>query len=221
MRNRIVRLLAVGVSAALIFSFAACGNKGSDGDTTSGTNTEAVAVLEPVEPVSAAETESVPETETETPTQAETESKLDGGSSDGGKNDPQSGAGSDSGSGQQGSGGSGTSGGNREPEPEPTPKPDFDPDTVIEMVHQKVKANPDLMWFYDHPNVPPDAPCDMGWIEEPYIESSKTMEEIAQDLYEGCLSEYKWGGCNWFFIEYLGTNSEGNYRFKLYRGTLT
>ncbi|HIR53606.1 MAG TPA: hypothetical protein IAB39_09505 [Candidatus Onthovicinus excrementipullorum] len=221
MRNRIVRLLAVGVSAALIFSFAACGNKGSDGDTTSGTNTEAVAVLEPVEPASAAETESVAETETETPTQAEPDSKTDGGSSDGGQDDPQGGADGDSGSGQQNGGGSG-SGQIPQPDPDPIPKPDFDPDTVIEMVHQKIKANPDLMWFYDHPNVPPDVPCDMGWLEVPgNFYPTMTMEEIAQRLYESALVEYNDGGCNLFYVEYLGTRDDGCYCWKLYRGTLT
>lgn len=220
MRNRIVRLLAVGVSAALIFSFAACGNKGSDGDTTSGTNTEAVAVLEPVEPASAAETESVAETETETPTQAEPDSKTDGGSSDGGQDDPQGGADGDSGSGQQNGGGSG-SGQIPQPDPDPTPNPDFDSDTVINMVRDKVRSNPEFTWYYDHPNADPNQPPMMGWVELPAFESTRTIESIANGIYECAMGEHNDGGCNLFHVEYLGTNSKGNHRFKLYRGTLT
>ena len=92
---------------------------------------------------------------------------------------------------------------------------------MIKMVRDKVRSNPEFTWYYDHPNADPNRKPGMGWVEEPYIESTKNMEDIAQDLYEGCLSEHKWGGCNLFYVEYLSTRDDGCYRWKLYRGTLT
>ena len=208
MKKYMLKILALGIAAGLVFSFAACGNEVTEENTTSETSTEPVAALEPVSVA-----------ETEAPTQTEPDSKTDGGSSDSGQDDYQSGASDDSGSGHQNGGGSG-SGQTPQPDPTPTPNPDFDPDTVIEMVHQKIKANPDFMWFYDHPNVPPDVPCDMGWLEDTGLYyPTMTMEEMAQELYEGCLFEYNRNNQNtMFYVEYLGTRDDGCHRWKIYRG---
>ena len=211
MKKYVLKLSALGIAAGLVFGFAACGNEVTEGNTTSETSTEAVAALEPA---SVAETESVPETETETPTQAEPDSKTDGGSSDGGQDDYQSGASDDSGSGHQNGSGSG-SGQTPQPDPAPTPNPDFDPDTVIEMVREKVNSNEALTW---------DSEATMnnyGWVELPAFESTRTIESIANGIYECILGEHDRNPIqpNKFFNAiYLGKNENGDHRFVLCRG---
>ena len=59
----------------------------------------------------------------------------------------------------------------------------------------------------------------MGWLEVPgNFYPTMTEEEIAQDLYEGCVAEYNRNKQNYmFYVEYLGTRDDGCYRWKIYR----
>lgn len=218
--KKLTVLTALIMAAVMIITFTACGTDAPAGETTTDPET-----------VTAADATATAANDTETSTQEETQTqptetttaasgKTNGTKSDTGKT--QGGSGSDNG-GSSGGSGSGNGGAvtptpKPNPTPAPAPKPEFNANKVIEMVHQKVKANPDIDWVYDLPGVTPNEHTYMGWLEVPYIEVTKTMEQIAQDLYEDAVGEHNRNNQNtMFYIEYLGLNSEGNHRFKLYR----
>ncbi len=223
MKKYMLKILALGIAAGLVFGFAACGS-GPEVDPESTTD-QAVTLDTAFGETEIVATEAMTETETQTEAPVSSDDQQSGGSSSG-KGSGRSG-GQQSGSGGSGNAGNaenvgnaGNTGGNQTPDPEPAPEPlpDFDPDTVIEMVHQKVKANPDIQWIYDIPGIPENEHTYLGWFEVPgNFYPTMTMQEIAQDLYEACLSEYKWGGCDIFYVEYWGTRDDGCYRWKIYR----
>lgn len=99
----------------------------------------------------------------------------------------------------------------------PATNPAFNANTVIAKVAAKVDANPSIDWCPDKYGMSGED-AGLGWYELAGMNAGRTMDYMANDIYESIVDDYTRNKQNDLFdVKYLGLDAKGQHRFKVYR----